>query len=331
MNTNANMSNIKKVPKLHELYGQDKAKRTLNFHIEAYKKDGFFPPSLFVAEKGGGKTTFADAVAEDLFPAGVKVRKPKIPVNCSQLKNVRQFIQSICIPHIAKGTDMTIIFDECSELPRDIQMLFLSILQINHHKYNSIWFEDQQFEFDFRKLTFIFCTTDPQKLVKPLIDRLERFDFEAYTNPELQQMLEARVNIPIDKDALKDITTVIRGNPRAVIKLTNNIQKYLDMRPNVPSFTMAEWTTLRHTLGINDHGLSNLEIQYLKYLAGKTGPTRLNSIAAKLGMTSGALQRDLEIFLCRLDLIAVTMSGREITNKGRKAVKNYLDSVGTTN
>lgn len=313
----------KKVLKLNELFGQEKAKKTIQFHLDAFKTENYFPPALFVAEKGGGKTTFAEAIAEDLVVKGAHARKPKLVVNCAQLKTVRMFFDSVVRPHIAPGKDITIIFDECSELIRDIQMLMLSICNPNSQKHNQVFFDDCYYEFDFRKLTFMFCTTDPQRLVQPLIDRLERFDFEPYKSDELGRIVEDRLGLAVEADAMEQIIKVVRGNPRASVKLATNLRKSLDMSGQTTPFTLENWEVLTDTLGINPFGLSNTEMQYLEVLA-RNGALRLNAIAARLGMTPAAVQRDVELFIMRNELIKVGPNGRELTNKGLTVVKGAV-------
>ena len=107
--------------------GQEDAKSVLTFYIEGFKANGVMPNIMLTAPRGCGKTWIAQALARCLVPHGEVKPKKLVTFNCSQLKNLSQFMNEIIIPHV-NGQDCTVFFDEASELPKDVAMALLTIL-----------------------------------------------------------------------------------------------------------------------------------------------------------------------------------------------------------
>ena len=109
-----------------DIVGQSIAKRKLEFHLKNYDASSIMPHLMFIAPKGCGKTMMAKATGKNLAYDGVT--KPLIELNCSTLKSVGQFINQVIIPHVNQR-ECTVLFDEASELPKDVTMALLTILK----------------------------------------------------------------------------------------------------------------------------------------------------------------------------------------------------------
>ena len=69
-------------------------------------------------------------------------------------------------------------------------MAFLTIFNTEKtHTKEFVW-DEQTFTFDFKKQTFIFATTESDKLFPPLKDRLSTVDFEQYSEDELGKIIQ---------------------------------------------------------------------------------------------------------------------------------------------
>jgi Holliday junction resolvasome RuvABC ATP-dependent DNA helicase subunit len=297
-----------------DVIGQNAAKRRMTFYQQCYTKSGMMPNSMIVAQKGGGKTFMAKALAQHLMRDGEAKAKPFLEINCASLKNIRQFFNNVVIPHMI-DKDITILFDEASEMPKDLEMGLLTILNPNKNHRNEFSVDDYVVDFDFRRHTFMFATSEPHKVFHALMDRLDRIDLEEYKNDELGKIVSVNLpDIKFEKDLLPEIATVLRGNARAAQKMANNIEMF---HGTDGTFTSKLWEELRKTLGILPMGLNRIEVQVLRALA-EVGECSLTNLAAKTGMTADALRRDFEMYLQKMNMMQIDRSGRSITAKGRE-------------
>ena len=305
-----------------DVIGQNAAKRRMTFYQQCYTKSGMMPNSMIVAQKGGGKTFMAKALGQHLIRKGETKAKPFLEINCASLKNIRQFFNNVVIPHMI-DKDITILFDEASEMPKDMEMGLLTILNPNKNHRNEFAVDDYVVDFDFRRHTFMFATSEPHKVFHALMDRLDRIDLEEYKNDELGKIVS--VNLPdvkFEDGLLTNIATVLRGNARAAQKMANNIEMF---HGTDGMFTSKLWEELRKTLGILPMGLNRIEVQVLRALA-EVGECSLTNLAAKTGMTSDALRRDFEMYLQKMNMMQIDRSGRSITAKGREYLE-VLDAA----
>jgi Holliday junction resolvasome RuvABC ATP-dependent DNA helicase subunit len=302
-----------------KIIGQEKVKRKLSFYLDGQHKTLLSPHLLFVAPRGSGKTLLAQTYASQLLNSEGKKRK-LITINCSTLTSLKSFINDVAIPYVS-GKEVTILFDEASEIPPSIRMALLTILNPNKENKNDFTYDDVTIEFDFKKVTFLFATTEAHKIFHALIDRLERIDLEEYSNDDLGMIVQKNINAPISSDAMEEVKKVLRGNARKATQMANHITLYLDASSKT-EFAIQEWYDFRNKLGINAFGLTPMEIKILKVLSEKS-LTTLTNLSAKTQMSRQSLQRDAENYLQKLNLMEITATGRKITSQGRQ----YLESL----
>jgi Holliday junction resolvasome RuvABC ATP-dependent DNA helicase subunit len=120
--------------------------------------------------------------------------------------------------------------------------------------------------------------------------------------------------VKFEAGLLDEIATVVRGNPRTAVLLSNDIATYCNVN-NTPNFTLKDWHKLCHQLDIKKYGLTNGEIHILQLLV-QHGNCTLNMLSAMTGESRSALQRDLEYHLLKTGLIKIDGS-RQITQAGR--------------
>ena len=300
------------------IIGQPQAKRKLDFYIDSYEKAGLIPNMMFTASKGCGKTLIAKALAKELVKEGEEKAKKYLEVNCASIKNTKSFFDELIIPKV-HDRDVTILFDEASEIPQDVEMTMLSILNPNPRNRNSFSWDEFTFDFDFRRQTFLFATSEPHKVFHALMDRLDRIDLEDYNLDELGQIVLLNLAEVDFEDGLpEEIASVLRGNPRAAQKMAINIQMYLDANDR-SKFNREDWKALSCTLGITPLGLRPKEVRVLRVLRD-CRDVSLTKLGTKVKLTVQSLRCDYELFLQSHDLMEITTKGRNITQKGR----NYL-------
>jgi len=303
-----------------KIIGQEMAKKKLSFFSEAQHKTSLSPHLLFIAPRGCGKTTIAKIYANSLVDSSGKKRSA-CEIHCSALTRLKQFVDFVLAPLVV-GKEVTLFFDEASEIPRDVTMALLTILNPNKENKNTFSYGDDNFEIDFKKVTFLFATTEPHKIFHALMDRLERIDLEEYTSDNLYTIIKNNVIGTVSDRALQEASKVLRGNARKAVKMAENINRYLAANGK-KSFDMKDWKEFSSIMGYLPLGLSQLELTVLKTLAQKS-ETTLTNLSAKTLMTRQSLQRDLETYLQRHNLIEIVPGGRKLTPQGQQ----YLIDLG---
>lgn len=288
------------------LIGQDHIKRQLKFYVDAYKATQTTPFLMLNGAKGLGKTEFAKQFAKEL-------KKPLLEINCSTIKNNAQFFEQIFMP-VIMDNEITILFDEAHALPKELVMAFLTVFNVENAKRKTLEWRDSTFEFNFEKQTFIFATTELDKLFPPFKDRLTVIDFKPYSESELGQILQKKLDWVSFEDGIIDsIAPTLRGNARAAVKRSIEINMYCESK-NTSKFGGKEWNTLCGLLGINPSGLSNTEMEILTILKER-GDCTLGMLSAATGLSRTAIQRDAETYLLRKGAIKIEGT-RKITNLG---------------
>lgn len=306
-----------------EMIGQSKTKSVLGFYVDAFEKTEILPHMFIVGQRGQGKTMLATQVAKNLRSKTLGRVKPMLTINCSTLKNVRQFIEDIVLQYV-RDQHITLFFDEVHEMPVPIQTCLLTVLNPNKNNMNTLRFEDYHIEFDFTKVSFIFATTDPQRVITPLKDRCRMIHMEEYQYDELGQIVKNNSeDLEFDDETLRDIASVCRGNARnATLMAKDNILQFA-RRHNVSFIDMNIWNRIKSVLGILPLGLENTELQILKVLKERN-VCSLTNISAVTGLSTQALRAEFELYPLKHNLMEIAQGGRRLTKQGRE----YLAAVG---
>ncbi len=297
-----------------ELVGQHNVKKKLAFYLDAFDKTQKCPFLNLIGAKGLGKTEFAKAFAKNLNNEDGD-RRAFLELNCSTIKNNEAFFEQIFLPLISDN-EITILFDECHALPLDLTMAFLTIFNTEKNSRKNFEWNEMTFTFDFKKQTFIFATTESDKIFAPLKDRLTTIDFEPYSEDELAQII--RLCTPEVKYAdgcIEEIATTIRSNARSAVKRAKEIILYCGAKEDY-NFNIDNFRELCDSVSILPFGISYTEKQILEIL-NHCGSATLTGLSAKLGLSKTAVQRDHELYLLNKNLIEID-GKRKITNEGMK-------------
>jgi Holliday junction resolvasome RuvABC ATP-dependent DNA helicase subunit len=302
---------------LDEVVGQETVKRTLGFYNNVFNSGGVVPTTSFIAPKGCGKTMLAEAFGKKMFLDSGGTKNCHV-LNCSAIKGLDQFINQFVVSHLI-DKECTVVFDECSELKKPLTMALLTMLAPNKRNRNTFCYDDYNIEIDFTKHTFIFATSEPHKVFHALMDRTKRIELEEYNLDHIGEIMLTQ-EVDIAADILEDVSATCRGNARSAIQRAKDIKNYLKT-VGKDMFNKDHWTELKAIFGILPLGLSNLELQVLKVLAGRPDGTSLTRLSAITGLTKEALQRDVELYLMKNELMTIETSGRVITGKGQDYLK----------
>jgi Holliday junction resolvasome RuvABC ATP-dependent DNA helicase subunit len=300
-----------------DLIGQNAVKKKLSFYLDAFNKTYRCPFLLMAGAKGLGKTEFAKAFGRNLRNQDGDKRS-FLEINCSTIKNNDQFFEQVFMNYI-HNNEITILFDECHALPKDLTMAFLTIFNAETNSRKAFEWNGADFLFDFSKQTFIFATTETDKIFPPLKDRLTTIDFEAYNRDELSEIVElCAPEVKFDKGCLVEISKTIRGNARSAVKRAKEISLYCGAQEN-NYFTLDHFEDLCDKVGILPYGLTFTEKQILQFLH-EVNQATLTGVSARIGLSKTAIQRDHELYLLNKNLIEID-GKRKITRIGRQLCK----------
>jgi len=310
---------MEKEQPFENLFGQENVKKRLKFYLEAFEATSLCPFLAFIGAKGLGKTEFARQFAKELKNTDGS-KRPFLELNCSTIKNVEQFFEQIFIP-IIMDNELTVLFDEAHELPKDLTNAFLTVFNTEKVTTKELHWRDAVYPFDFKKQTFMFATTESDKIFPPLKDRLTSIDFEDYSNEDLGKIFKAQCEeIDFSDEALLELAKTSRGNARSCVMRGREVALYC-ARKGDNIFRAEDLEPFFDQLGILPFGLSATEMHLLKILR-RDGQCSLQMLSAKTGLSRSAIQRDHELYLMRKNLIVID-GKRNITNDGVKLVEAH--------
>ena len=292
------------------LVGQDHIKRQLDFYLDSQNSDTRIPFIMMNGAKGLGKTEFCRNFAKAL-------KKPIMEINCSTIKSSNDFFDQIFVPLIM-NQEITVLFDECHALPKSLMMTFLTVFNTQGSAVRQFSFNDNIAEFDFNKQTYLFATTDQDKVFAPLKDRFTIIDFKPYTSSEMAQIISKTASwVDFQDDVLDVVADSVRGNARSAVLRSDEILRYCN-KNNQSLFGVSDWTELCNLVNIEKNGLRNSEIEVLNILKER-GDCTLGMLSSVTGLSRTTLQRDVESFLLKKNFIRIDGT-RKITSKGLNAL-----------
>ena len=303
-----------------EAIGQESVKRTLSIYIDAYKKTDRMPFINLTTGKGGGKTYFARLFREALRRSDGS-KPPMLEVNGKTIRNAASFFEQVYPVWVQHKAFLFI--DEGHNLPKDLQQIFLSVLNVDKNPVRTVEHEGVPYSFDFNELTFCMATTDQQKLAEPLRDRLRDIAFEEYKSQELYDIFHDNLEYAadIDNQVKEDIISSFRGNPRDAVVKAEDLKTYIAAR-DVKKVSKEIWKEFSDAMGVKRYGLTASELIIVKAL-GERGAMTLNGLSSVTGFQRAAIQRDYEKMLVKKRLIKID-SKRELTKKGLDLAREIL-------
>lgn len=299
--------------------GQERAKTELGFRLDNHHKTkNPFPHLLLTGSKGDGKTHLARKVARNLPDWGDQTRNNKrfLSLNAAAIKSPQMFFEDICSQFADGQTYCTVFIDEAHELNKKIQNALLTVLEPNKNNYTTFEFNGAQFDFDFRRITFIFATTEDDQIIPPLVDRLKQISLEPYDADELAQIIELVIDgtVQFEDGTLERLSKLVRRNARKADEIAKDVMSF-----GVPVFTKKHLDKLVEKTNLYPMGLTNDEVRVL-YTLEECGELSLGQLASRIGRPGKAMQKGLEPYILALGLMEID-GKRRITPKGRDYLK----------
>lgn len=198
------------------------------------------------------------------------------------------------------------------------------MLEPNRSNRTSYTFNDVEYTFDFKKITFVFATTEDDKIFHALRDRLVTISLEPYGEKELAEIIELVVDgqMSFEGDTLEKTAKLVRRNARSADRMAKNAMAF-----NSPVFTTKHLETLKEKLNLFPSGVTHNEVRALRVLAND-GESSLGHLSCRLAQASAAVQKEVEPYLIAMGLMEIN-GLRRITLKGRNFLKE-IDGIPAT-
>ena len=301
--------------------GQRRAKRELGFYLSNHLESAsVLPHFLFAGSKGDGKTHLAKKFGKNLpdLQNPEKKNKAFYTLNGGAILNPTILLEDVLNPR--QDQYCTIFIDEAHALPKKVQTVLLSILEPNRQNRTNYTFNDIDYVFDFRKITFIFATTEEDQINHALKDRLRHITLEPYNERELAEIIEMCLEgqVSFEGDLLNELSKYVRRNARAANFVAENVKSF-----GVPIFKKAQFDILKEKLSMFPRGVSYNEVRILQILRAD-GECALGHLASRMAQTVKSIQKEGEPYLIAMGLMEIS-GHRRITGAGQAYLKALED------
>ncbi|MBQ4209172.1 Holliday junction branch migration DNA helicase RuvB [bacterium] len=310
-NKNENDTIFLRPKNLNDYIGQEKIKNNLKVFISAAKQRfEVLDHILLYGAPGLGKTTLANVIANEM-KARIKI------INAPSIEKPGDIASIISL---IEANDILFI-DEIHRLPKNVEEIFYSVMEdyklitISGNGMDAI-----NINIQIPPFTLIGATTRIGSLSEPFKNRfgiIEKIDF--YSNEEIEKIIiknSSLLKIKINKKAANLIASRSKGTPRIANHLLKRIRDFANVE-NKNEITVEIANNALKALKINDLGLSDVEINYLKTIMNrfKGGPVGIETISLAIGEEAINLEDSYEPYLIKLGFINRTQRGRIVTNK----------------
>ena len=166
--------------------------------------------------------------------------------------------------------------------------------------------------------TLVGATTRSGLLTAPLRSRFGINLRLAYYDADTLEAIiyrSARIlNVPIDKDAAREIARRSRGTPRIANLLLRRVRDFAQIKGD-GKINMAISQMALKALHVDLHGLDEMDNRILTTIIDKFkgGPVGINTIATAVGEEAGTIEEVYEPFLIQEGYLMRTSRGREVT------------------
>jgi Holliday junction DNA helicase RuvB len=302
---------------LDEYIGQENVIKTLKLFLQAVKGRGEATEHiLFYGPPGIGKTTLSNIIANEL-EGNIRITSGAAITKTGDLAAI-----------LTNLKDKDVLFiDEIHRLPKPVEEMLYPVIEeffldIVIGKGPSA----RTVRLPIPKVTIVGATTKLALLSAPLRDRFGlvlRLDY--YTDGEMSEIVRRSaeiMNVKVEKDAINEISRRARKTPRIANRILKRARDLVEV-DHLKVIDQDVVDRLFTLLEIDEEGLSDIDIQYMKVIAERfqNSPVGVETIASALSEDRRTIEEFIEPYLLRLGFIKKTPRGRVVTPKGCKHLK----------
>ncbi len=306
--------NILRPKALEDYIGQSNVIKTLKLFLNAVKSRGQATEHiLFYGPPGIGKTTLSYIISNEL-EGNIKITSGAA---ISKTGDLAAILTNL------KNNDVLFI-DEIHRLPKPVEEMLYPVIE--EYALDIIIGKGpsaRTMRLPVPQITIVGATTKLALLSAPLRDRFGlvlRLDY--YTDPEMFEIVKrsaALMEVKITDNAIKEISSRSRKTPRIANRILKRARDVVevDNHTEIDDKVIDKLFTL---LEIDEMGLTDIDIQYLRAIADKfqNSPVGVETLASALAEDRRTIEEFIEPYLLRLGFIKKTPRGRVVTPKGLK-------------
>ncbi len=167
------------------------------------------------------------------------------------------------------------------------------------------------------RTTFLFATTRPSELDKPFRTRCLDVPLQRYSRTEVAEIVH-RFEPLWSRDVLLKIATYSRLVPRRALAFAQELKDEMLVSLEISLPVEKHLEKVARSMGIDEQGLTDLDVQYLDVLERAKRPLGESAILSMLGaVDKDAILDEVEPYLAyQLEFIRMERQGRIITEKG---------------
>lgn len=314
--TNTNQSSQTIPPTLDHVIGQQKVVAKLKVAVESSFFDGEvpLPHILLTGPPGTGKTMLSKVLSKEMASEFYEILGQTI-VSPQALNG---FLMS------PESANSILFIDECHEMSPWIQTaLYKAIEEGCVFLANEMQQKVQKLKL--QPFTLILATTDPQRLLQPLRDRIKlNCQLRRYTSEDIQLILRQKIRQigwEVEDEVLEQIANRSFGTPRLALRLMDSVRRTARSLGET-NLTIQHANQTFEIEEMDSIGLSSDETQYLSILSDSVRPMRLGVIASRMGLPIEAVAKVVESNLIWLGYVDRSEQGRSLTVSGLEHIQN---------
>lgn len=177
--------------------------------------------------------------------------------------------------------------------------------------------------------TLIGATTRSGLLSNPLRDRfMAHLHFDFYAPEDLATIVEnnsKKLNIEFESEALLLIARSSRGTPRIANRILRRVRDFSLIKGESRVSKKSVENAL-HFMDVDEMGLDRMDRKILQVICDyyKGGPVGIETLSATLSEDRSTIEDVYEPYLLKEGFLIRTPRGREVSEKGKLHIQNYL-------